>query len=283
VNLVLALGADHQLAAAHGGYEVVDRSAVDSFTEQQELGAVQVLVVIPVVHGLNTQQRRSNRRDIYDVDAGAQGGRREPLEQNGEPKTAGIDHTVLLEHGKQLRRATNRVERGGDRVLERLFEAQTRICRRARSLGRLTQHRENRALNGLANRLERDDHGTLEGRSEQLGIDHLRGIDPLTEPTQNLTEDDTGVATGPHQRPVGHRVTQRLDVGVCGQLAGLRNHDIHRERHIGPGVTVWDGEHVEFVYFFFAFLQRRGRSRDEGHIRCCGHVRRLRLSTGCEL
>ncbi len=53
VDLVLAARADDELAAPHRGHEVVNRFRVDALAEEQELGAVQVLIVVPIVHRLD--------------------------------------------------------------------------------------------------------------------------------------------------------------------------------------------------------------------------------------
>ena len=73
----------------------------------------------------------------------------ERVEEDGESETARVDHAVLLEHGKELGRALNRVVSGRHDGLERRLGVKAQTTRLDRRLGGIAQHREDGALDRL--------------------------------------------------------------------------------------------------------------------------------------
>jgi hypothetical protein len=96
VHLEFAVRADDEFAATDRRDEVMHDVRDDLVAEEQELGAVEVLRVVPVVdrHDLEFD---SDPADVCNVDRLAERCGDEPLEQDRQPEPAGIDHVVVLQ------------------------------------------------------------------------------------------------------------------------------------------------------------------------------------------
>ena len=259
MNLVIGVSTHEQLAVAHGTQELEALVLVKgSVGLKEELVAVTELRALPVVVGLdlNTTKGRVAGRaggikrggEILDNSAAAKSGGNKVLKENSKAKGAGVDHAVLLQNGQQVGRAGDGLVGLDDDGVERVLGRELLLLALV-GLGRdIAQHREDRALNGLADGLE----GDLDGSAERIGdVGGRNGLigrnETLGHTAQDLRGDDTGVAAGAHQGAVGDGAGDGLHVSVGGKSGELLGHRGERERHVGAGVTVGHGEDVELV------------------------------------
>ena len=168
------------------------------------------------------------------------------IEEEQVAGPAGVDHAGVLQHREQLGCVVERTLAGLASSAQGVDER--RIVRR-RGLGRLgalAYDGEDRALD----RLEHGLVGTDRSGAQRLGDLVAGALRLLLErgghPAQDLAEDDPAVAAGPHQRAVADRVTGGLEVGRIGTLH-LGHHGVERAGHVGAGVAVGHGIHVEPV------------------------------------
>ena len=259
VNLVIGVSTHEQLAVAHGTQELEALVLVKgSVGLKEELVAVTELRALPVVVGLdlNTTKGRVAGRaggikrggEILNNGAAAKSGGNKVLQENSKAKGAGVDHAVLLQNGQQVGRAGDGLVGLDDDGVERVLGRELLLLALV-GLGRdIAQHREDRALDGLADGLE----GDLDGSAERIGdVGGRNGLigrnETLGHTAQDLRGDDTGVAAGAHQGTVGDGAGDGLHVGVGGKSGELLGHRGERERHVGAGVTVGHGEDVELI------------------------------------
>ena len=259
MNLVVGVGTHEQLAVAHGAQELKALVLVKgSVGLKEELVAVAELRALPIVVGLdlNTTKGRVAGRasgikrggEILDNGAAAKSGGYKVLKENSKAKGAGVDHAVLLQNGQQVGRAGDRLICLDDDSVERVLGRELLLLALV-GLGRdIAQHREDRALDGLADGLE----GDLDGSAERIGdVGGRNGLigrnETLGHTAQDLRGDDTGVAAGAHQGTVGDGAGDGLHVGVGGKGGKLLGHRGERERHVGAGVTVGHGEDIELI------------------------------------
>ncbi len=172
----------------------------------------------------------------------------ERLEEDGETKGTGVDDAVLLEDGQQVGGAGDGLVGLDNEGVERLLHRQLLLLALIRLSGDVAQDGQDRALNGLTDGLEGNLDGTAE-RGCDVGAGHgLVGVlEALGHAAQNLRGNDAGVATGTHERAVGDGTGDGLHVGVDGQNGKLLHDRLQREGHVGTGVSVGHGEHVELV------------------------------------
>ena len=111
--------------------------------------------------------------------------------------------------------------------------------------------REDRALLGVGHRTERrrGRPGQRVGQPRAVHGPGQVGGSGRGDPAQELGHDHPGVPAGTEEHPAG----QRRQAGVAGlrdvALDGHHRRDpgLEREVHVGPGVAVGDGEHVEGI------------------------------------
>ncbi len=73
---------------------------------------------------------------------------------------------------------------------------------------------------------------------------------------------------------MGYRTTAVVEHGIGAQFVERDEDGIHRQRHVGAGVPIWNREHVEPVDLVDPVFQRSGCGCDQGSKgRLCGHVR----------
>ena len=259
VDLVVGVGTHEQLAVAHGAQELKTLVLVKRGVGlKEELVAVAELRALPIVVGLNlnaTEGRVAGRAsgikrggEILDNGAAAKRGGDKVLQEDGKAKGAGVDHAVLLEDRQQVGRAGDGLVGLDDDGVERVLGRELLLFALV-GLGRdIAQHREDRALDGLADGLEGDLDGATEGEGDVGGRDRLIGRnETLGHATQDLRGDDAGVAAGTHQGAVGDGAGNGLHIGISGKGGKLLGHRGERERHVGAGVAVGYGEDVELV------------------------------------
>ena len=259
VDLVVGVGTHEQLAVAHGTQELKALVLVKRGVGlKEELVAVAELRALPVVVGLDlnaTEGRVAGRAggikrggEILDNGAAAKRGGNKVLQEDGKAKGAGVDHAVLLQNGQQVGRAGDGLVGLDDDGIERVLGRELLLFALV-GLGRdITQHREDRALDGLADGLEGDLDGATEGEGDVGRRNGLIGRDEaLGHAAQNLRGDDAGVAAGTHQGAVGDGAGDGFHIGIGGKGGELLGHRGERERHVGTGVAVGYGEDVELV------------------------------------
>ncbi len=140
-------------------------------------------------------------------------------------------------------------------------------------VGHLAHHGENRALGGLAHRSVGLIGGPGQGGADQHRVDELAGAADqlLGRATDQLGEDDPGVAPGAEQRCAGHRgddlvaadVIDRAAFGRSGEPIELLQNGPQGEDHVVAGVAVGDREHVEIVDLLTARLERGESGLDQ--------------------
>jgi hypothetical protein len=175
------------------------------------------------------------------------------VEEQHEPRSAGVDHPALGEHREQFGGAAERVGGLGPGGIEGLDERPAAVGSRRSRLGGLAHHGEDRALDRSHHRLVGGTRCRRQRSSERGGVEDAGSADDRGEPAHDLGQDDPRVATGPHERTVPDGVTHRLEIrrvvlaaaSVDGPELG---HDrLEGERHVGAGVAVGHRVDVEAV------------------------------------
>ena len=259
MDLVVGIGTHEQLAVAHGAQELKALVLVKrGIGLKEELVAVAELRALPVIVGLDlnaTEGRIAGRAgrikrggEILDNGATAERSGNKVLQEDGKAKGAGVDHAVLLQNRQQVGRAGDRLIGLDNDGIERVLGRELLLFALV-GLGRdIAQHREDRALDGLADGLEGHLDGTTEGEGDVGGRNGLVGGDKaLGHAAQDLRGNDAGVTAGAHQGAVGDGAGNGLHVGIGGKGGELLGHRGERERHVGAGIAVGYGEDVELV------------------------------------
>ena len=187
--------------------------------------------------------------------------RGEAAEEDEEPVPAGVDDAGLLQ-GRQL----------GGRVLDRdpagLLDRREQVLE-PESVGHGLRGRRHLADDG--------EHGALDGRLdgavggvlaledrplEDGGVERVGLTPDVADAAHDLGEDDAGVAARAHERALGDGGGHGRDVGDLALLE-LLDHGAHGERHVGAGVPVRDGVHVEVVDVLTLSLDGGERGLDD--------------------
>ena len=260
MHLEVRVHADHKVAIAHGGKELLRRVNIDRIGMNEELGAVTVGGTLPVVDLLDldlrsgTGERHSIAHEaVFTGNGGGKG-----IDQDGKAETARIHDVVLLQDRKEVRRALDGSIRLRDNRIERLFEGKLLLARLLGSGGRILDHREDRAFDGLAYGLEGDFHCTSEARIERNGIEDVVSLVAFAQSAKNLRGNDAGVAACAHESARRYCLAN-LGVGrTDGKLGKIVHHHLHGERHVRSRVSIGNGEHIEAVDFLFALGQSVG-------------------------
>lgn len=119
-----------------------------------------------------------------------------------KPKAPRVDHAVLLQNGQQVGRAGDGLVGLDDDSIERVLGRELLLFALV-GLGRnISQDREDRTFDGLADGLEGDLDGATEGEGDVGGRDGLIGRnETLGNTAQDLRGDDAGVAAAPIREP----------------------------------------------------------------------------------
>ena len=262
VHLEVGVHAHHQVAVAHRGQEVLGLVDVDRVGVDQKLGAVAERRALPVVDLLDLDLWLEPAREgelVAELAGFARQRRHERVEEDRQAETAGVDHVVLLEHRQQLGGALDRGERLLHHVLERLVAAELLLAGVLGGRGAVLEHGEDRALDRLAHRLEGDLDRAAERAVDARGV-HLVGLGrALAQAAQDLGGDDAGVAARAHERAGGDGAADLGAVGADGQRRQVVDDRGKRQRHVGAGVAVGNGEHVEAVDLVLALVEHLAR------------------------
>ena len=189
VDLVCLPVADDELRTSLRGDVLLDDRAVGLDPVQQELRAVEVLLVVPIVHGGHAQRPGAGGDvtlpELMSLECG-----HEALHQDRQSETACVDHAVLLEHGEQVGPATDRVVGGLHHEVQELIQGCLAPDCGPGSGRRVLQDGEHSPLDRLAHRLERHHHAALECRGDGVGGEGCGRAGDLAQPAQHLAEDD---------------------------------------------------------------------------------------------
>ena len=269
VNVHLELGflANAQLAVAHRGQEIERLILVEHVGIDEEFVAVGVLGALPVVDLLDRNLRGgagTGERELVAEGAGlAEQRRGERVGQDGQAEAAGIDHAVLLEHRKQVGRALHRGVAFLDDGLERLVDGELLLARVLGGGGHILHHREDRALDRLAHRLESDLDRAGERRIDRRGGNLLGLRAALAQTAENLRGNDAGVPARAHESARGDGATNLGYARVRGKLRNIVDDRLQRKRHVRAGIAIGNGEHVQAINLFLA-LAELSRCRSNG-------------------
>ena len=133
------------------------------------------------------------------------------LEQPVDPLPAGVDDAGFAEDREQRRRS-------GDGLLGRLdgrgqdgLDVVRLLGGHDRGLGRLADHRQDRALDRLRNRAVGRLRAPRERMREVEAVEPRLAGERLGHAPEDLARDHAGVAAGAHQRAEGDRGRDALD------------------------------------------------------------------------
>ena len=183
------------------------------------------------------------------------------VEKEQETRTAGVDHTGIGEDLEQGRRALQRLAPFGTGGIKHAEQIGARLGGSDGSLARLAHDGEDRAFHRVADCAVRTLGGGSQRRRERCAVDRCRIGDGGGEATKNLRHDHPAVATGAHERAMSDRLAHRCHVGVGA--VELVDDRTQGERHVGAGVAVWDGIHVEVVHRLAVVDERVAKDGDD--------------------
>ena len=182
MHLELRHLAHAQLAVAHGGEELKRGILVQGIGIHEELVAVAVLGALPVVHllDLHLGVRPPGEGHLVDHGAGAPEQRRgEGVEEDGQAETAGVHHTMLLEHRQKVGRALHRGVGLGHDGVQGLGDGKLLLDGHLGGGGGIAQHREDRAFHRLAHGLEGHLASAIEGGGDGFDIELVEALAAL--------------------------------------------------------------------------------------------------------
>ena len=183
------------------------------------------------------------------------------IEKEQETRTAGVDHTGIGEHLEQGRRALQRLAPFGTGGSEDPEQIGAGLGGRDCSLARLAHDGEDRAFHRVADCAVRTLGGGSQRRGEGCAVDRCRIGDGGGEATKNLRHDHPAVATGAHEGAMGDGLAHRCHVGV-GAVEFVDDR-AQGERHVGAGVAVRDGVHVQVVHRLAVVDERVAKDGDD--------------------
>ncbi len=164
-----------------------------------------------------------------------------------QPLAAGVDHTRLAQNGQQVGRALQRLLA----ALQDALQHEAQVVALARGVGRLgralADDGQDRALDRAHDPLIGRVGRALESGGQVDGAERLLTGQLGGQAAPDLTEDDARIAARAHQRPLRHLSGEAADVGLLAVLhAGIGR--AHGQQHVGAGVAVGHGEHVQRVH-----------------------------------
>ena len=260
VALVVGVGANQKLAVAHGGKVLQAGSLIEvgAVGVEQELGAVAELRTRPVIVDLDVDHVGNVVLGVVRGDGGVEVGNlarvtvqgvHEALDEGGKAEGAGVHDAVLLQDGQEVGRAGNGLIGLDDKLVQHVVRGDVGLLELVRLGGDVLEHGEDGAGDGLAHRLEGDLDAVAQGGGDVCGscVRALGGNQALRHAAQDLAGDDAGVAAGTHEGAVGDGLGDVRHGGGSGQGVDLLDDGPQRQGHVGAGVAVGHGEHVELV------------------------------------
>ena len=183
------------------------------------------------------------------------------LEDDGEPLSARIDDPGLAKDGQHRGGESHRLDGGLADGVEHLVD---RASARRTLIGRArhaADRGEQRALHRLADGVVGVLSGELESCRKLRSTEVIRAVEPKGNALEKLAQNNSAVASRPHQRPARHG--RRHPSRTRALYLFRRGHDFpHRQHHIGPGVPVGHREDVERVQSLGVVLQQAKRRRE---------------------
>ena len=159
---------------------------------------------------------------------------------------AGVHHAGLFQHRVHL----DGLRQGGIAGLDGLLQHIGRVVLLAGSLqgalGRQTGHGEYRALGRLHHRAVGGADALLHGRRQLCAVGLVQALEHLAHAAEQQREDDAGVAAGAPEQAGGRDLGGFFHGGGL-HTAQLGDGGLDGEGHIGAGVAVRHGEHVQVV------------------------------------
>ena len=189
--------------------------------------------------------RRSAEGEALSGQLLAGGGHAEAAEDGDHAKAARVDHTGFAEAWELLRGTRERLLRCPLSDRQHVHDSRGGVCDDRARPG--AEDGEHCALHGRAHGLVGDLGGVLEGTGEVGRGRDLQAGQRLSGAAHHLGEDDAAVAACAQQRaardPLGQQADARLRTyGLACAQAGAEG-----EEHVGAGVTVRDGVHVDGI------------------------------------
>ena len=169
------------------------------------------------------------------------------VEQQDDADAAGVHDSGLLEHGELVRRRGQRRRRsrpGGLQDLDEIGAARRRG--RGRRLRRGPHDGEDGAFDRTGDGAVGAGGRPLQGGGHGGGAAARVGAEGIGDASQDLGEDDAGIAPRSHERSVGDGPGDRLEAGLA-PLVELEDHRLQGEGHVGPRVAVGHRVDVEAV------------------------------------
>src|SRR5207249_2058575 len=146
-----------------------------------------------------------------------------------------------------------------DEPRQKLGLGQTVVLRALTFLGHLANDGEHRSLDRLAHRAICSVTRRAERARERARVDLAVRAQRLGGATDDLREDDPGVAAGAHQRGPRDLLDEARAI-FGGRTIELVDHGARRHREVRPGVTVGHGIDVEVVDALAVALERGERA-----------------------
>ena len=236
--------------------------------EQLQLGGDTVRIGVAVGCTMNSgplvpccvgpRQRRSCGPTAQDV--------LECFEHEDEPCPTGVVDAGLGENLELVGGIEERLAGSVERGVDDLAHSVTGLMGRARTVGGLAQHGENRAFHGRGDGGLGKPHGVLEHPDQRSRVDRPLG-GGVREGAEYLAQHHSGVPACPLDRPRGQQRGDGWEVRVGGVLRFRQLAPADRRLeflaggadgvgHVRPGVGVRDGEHVDAVDFRLRFLEQ---------------------------
>ena len=171
---------------------------------------------------------------------------KESVQQQQESRTTGIDDSGIFQHGQHVGRARQCVTTLSACCLQSADKIGTRCNSSNSTFGCFANHREDGSFDGLQHCFVGSGCGFHQCLRKCGGIYAIcMGLDGGRQTTKNLTENHTTISASTHERPMADCFTGRGKIGGGGLQFG--DHGIQRAPHVGSGVTVGHGVHVQTI------------------------------------
>ena len=167
------------------------------------------------------------------------------LDKAHEAGAAAVHHTGFLQNRQQLRGAGQGALQLGQQILKTAHQVVEFVAVIFQILSAFPDEGQNGALGGGHDGLVGILGGAAESRREILEADGVLALKATGHAVDELGEDDTGIAAGRQQDRPGeplHIVANTAQ--VLGHSVQAAAEGVH---HIGAGVAVGNGEHIQVV------------------------------------
>ena len=225
-------------------------------------------------------QRGGSHRDLGRLgQRSAVGDGQDGIEEEHVAAGAGVDDARFGQDGQQVGRPGQRVASPFPGRLSDRQQVGTHVGGDHRRLGRLADHREDRALDRLSDGAVGRLGGGGQSVSEDATVDVAGFVHHAAQCAQHLGQDHARVAPRPHERAVGHGAGHRSQVVVRGlELLERRDRRLGGHGHVRAGVAVRHRVHVEEVEHLpvvdqcVAEADHDGPQADGIQVGCYGHA-----------